>query len=123
MATELLWIGAYLGLYLTSIGVAAWRLGKLANVSQLWRAAIPFQNVVMFGELLGFSKRTAKAFTWIMTLVPLAALFMFIFLGGEVANRTGRRRIIGYILTLPPLIVIGIPILALTAKHVVAQPR
>ena len=34
MATELLWIGASLGLYLTSIGVAAWRLGKLANVSQ-----------------------------------------------------------------------------------------
>jgi hypothetical protein len=117
MATELLMPTVLVSLaWYLSISITTYRLAGIGGDPLAMRAFRPITNVTMLFEIAGKSRRSSR---WTMLLLlglPVVGSLMFATLGGALMVRTGRRRITGFILALPPLALLGLPLIAYSAR-------
>jgi MFS family permease len=117
MTTELLIPTLLVSLaWYLSISITTYRLAAIGGDPHAMRAFRPVTNVTMLFEIAGKSRRNSR---WTMLLllgVPVVGSVMFATLGGALMARTGRRRITGFILALPPLALLGLPLIAYSAR-------
>ena len=117
MATELLIPTLLVSLaWYLSISITTYRLAAIAGDPRAMRAFRPVTNVTMLFEIAGKSRRSSR---WTMLLLlglPVVGSVMFATLGGALMVRTGRRRVTGFILALPPLALLGLPLIAYSAR-------
>ena len=81
-----------------------------------WQVLVPGANALLVYEFAGRSRAegiTALAF---LVAIPLLGALFLTRLGGQLARKTGRTALVGYVLTLPGLAFLGFPILAITAR-------
>jgi hypothetical protein len=99
-----------------SISATTYRLAAIGGYPQPRRAFRPIANISMLFEMAGKSR--ASSF-WSMALVlsvPIVGGIMFARLGGALMELTGRRRLTGYVLAMPPLALLGLPLIAYSAR-------
>src|SRR5438045_2620848 len=105
-----------------SISITTYRLAAIGGHPHPMRGFRPITNVTMLFEIAGKSHGSSR---WTMLLLlglPVVGSLMFATLGGALMARTGRRRITGFILALPPLALLGLPLIAYSARTVQPSP-
>jgi hypothetical protein len=99
-----------------SISTCTYRLAAISGQPHPMRAFRPVTNITMLFEMAGKSRSSSR---WTMLLLlglPVVGSVMFATLGGALMVRTGRRRLTGYVLALPPLALLGLPLIAYSAR-------
>jgi hypothetical protein len=66
-------------------------------------------------------KRHSRWMVFILLGLPVIGAVMFAALGGALMAQTGRPRLTGYVLALPPVALLGLPLIAYSARSVM-QP-
>ena len=100
-----------------SISTCTYRLAAISGYPRPMRAFLPITNVTMLFEIAGKSRRSSR-WTLLLLGLPVIGSLMFARLGGALMVRTGRRRLTGYVLALPPLALLGLPLIAYSARTV-----
>jgi hypothetical protein len=117
MATELLLPTLLVSIaWYLSISLSTYRLAAISGHPQPMRAFRPVTNITMLFEIAGKSRRSSRWAMLAMLGVPIIGSVMFAALGGALMARTGRRRFTGYVLALPPLALLGLPLIAYSAR-------
>ena len=109
--------GAYFFMASIAIGVASWRLGALQSEPRLWKCAVPFLNTLILGRLLAMDPGVALILALLLFWLPYSAVLILPFLAGVYARRTGRPAWLGWILSLFPFSIVGLLVLAATARR------
>jgi hypothetical protein len=104
-----------------SISTATYRLAAMGGHPQAMRAFIPVENISMLYEIAGKDRRKSRWAIVLLLGLPIVGSVMFARLGGALMQQTGRSRLTGYVLALPPLALLGLPLIAYSAK-MVRQP-
>jgi len=101
-----------------SISTCTYRLAAISEYPRPMRAFLPITNVTMLFEIAGKSRRSSRWTLLLLLGLPVIGSLMFARLGGALMVRTGRRRLTGYVLALPPLALLGLPLIAYSARTV-----
>lgn len=104
-----------------SISTCAYRLASIGGHPHPMRAFRPVENMAMLFEIAGKSRGSSRWALLLMLSVPIVGGVMFATLGGALMAQTGRRRLTGYVLAIPPLALLGLPLIAYSARSVM-QP-
>jgi hypothetical protein len=99
-----------------SISTCTYRLAVMASHPQPWRAFLPVENVAMLYAIAG--KRHSRWALLVLLGLPVVGAVMFAALGGALMEATGRPRLTGYVLAIPPLALLGLPLIAYSARRV-----
>jgi hypothetical protein len=109
---------SYLVLIYVACGLAAWRLGVLSGEAGLpRRALIPFKNQLLLCATLRIDKGVSVLILLFLLVLPISIIVIFPYLAGRLAVLTGRKRWIGWLVTLPPITVFGFVALALSSRR------
>lgn len=100
-----------------AIGAAAWRLGNFRGQDRLWRSAVPFWNMLILGQLLRFDPGISLLLGLLLFWLPYSAVVILPILAGIYARRTGRPRWLGWALSIYPFWMLGLIVLAATARR------
>ena len=124
MATELLIPSVLVSLaWYLSISTCTYRLAAMAGHPHPKRAFRPVTNITMLFEIAGKSRGSSRWAMLALIGVPIVGSVMFAALGGALMARTGRRRLTGYVLAMPPVALLGLPLIAYSARMVVQPAR
>jgi hypothetical protein len=99
-----------------SISTCTYRLAAIGGHPNPTRAFRPIANISMLFEMAGKSRRSTRWSLILLLGVPIVGGVMFATLGGALMEQTGRRRLTGYVLAMPPLALLGLPLIAYTAR-------
>lgn len=117
MAAELLIPTVLVSLaWYLSISTCTYRLAAIGGHPHPMRAFRPVTNITMLFEMAGKSRRSSRWTLLLLIGVPVVGSIMFATLGGALMARTGRRRLTGYVLAMPPLALLGLPLIAYSAR-------
>ncbi|HEU0075083.1 MAG TPA: hypothetical protein VFS30_13855 [Dehalococcoidia bacterium] len=111
--------GIYFLLASVAIGAAAWRLAVLRGEGRMWRCAVPFWNTLILGEFLRVDHGIALILALLLFWLPYSAVLILPILAGIYARGTGRPRWWGWALSVFPFSMLGLLILAATARRAV----
>jgi hypothetical protein len=124
MATELLIPTLLVSIaWYLSISTCTYRLAAMAGNPHPLHAFRPVTNVTMLFEIAGKSRGSSRWSMLALVGVPIVGSVMFALLGGALMARTGRRRLTGYVLATPPLALLGLPLIAYSARTVLQPVR
>jgi hypothetical protein len=99
-----------------SISTCTYRLAAMGGHPRPWRAFLPVENVAMLYAIAG--KRHSRWVVLLLLGLPVIGAVMFAALGGALMQATGRSRLTGYVLAMPPVALLGLPLIAYTARRV-----
>ena len=99
-----------------SISTTTYRLAAMGGHPNPMRAFRPIENIGMLFEMAGKSRRSSRWSVFLLLSVPIVGGVMFAMLGGALMEQTGRRRLTGYVLAMPPLALLGLPLIAYSAR-------
>jgi hypothetical protein len=99
-----------------SISTTTYRLAAMGGHAHPRRAFRPIANICMLFEMAGKSRANSFWSVALVVSVPIVGGIMFARLGGALMELTGRRRFTGYVLAMPPLALIGLPLIAYSAR-------
>jgi len=117
MATELLLPTLLVSVaWYLSISTCTYRLAAIGGHPNAMRAFRPIENIGMLFEMAGKSRRSSRWSVFLLLSVPVVGGVMFATLGGALMEQTGRRRLTGYVLAMPPVALLGLPLIAYSAR-------
>jgi len=99
-----------------SISTCTYRLAAIGGHPNPRLAFRPIANIGMLFEMAGKSRRSSRWSVLLLLGVPIVGGVMFATLGGALMEQTGRRRLTGYVLAMPPLALLGLPLIAYSAR-------
>ena len=97
-----------------SISTCTYRLAAMGGHPRPWRAFLPVENIAMLCSIAG--KRQSRWMVVLLLGVPVVGAVMFATLGGALMEKTGRSRFTGYVLATPPVALLGLPLIAYSAR-------
>jgi hypothetical protein len=103
-------------MYFLSIGFTSWRLALLQHHPGARQALIPIWNVFLLYRLDNRSMVEAATCLVALVALPLVGALLLVPVGASVTKKTGRPWILGALLTVPPVGLIGLPVIAGTAE-------
>jgi hypothetical protein len=103
-----------------SISTCTYRLAAMGGHPNPWRAFRPIENVAMLYAIAG--KRHSRWMVLVLLGIPVIGAVMFATLGGALMEVTGRSRLTGYVLAIPPVALLGLPLIAYSAREVQVVP-
>ena len=106
-----------------SISTCTYRLAVIGGHPRPMRAFRPVTNITMLFEIAGKSRGSSRWAMLALLGLPVVGSVMFAMLGGALMARTGRRRLTGYVLALPPVALLGLPLIAYSARTVLQPVR
>jgi hypothetical protein len=106
-----------------SISTCTYRLAAIGGHPRPTRAFLPIENIAMLFEIAGKSRGSSRWTLILLLGLPIIGGVMFAMLGGALMARTGRRRLTGYLLAMPPVALLGLPLIAYSARTVLQPAR
>ena len=101
-----------------SISTCTYRLAAISGHARPYRAFLPVENIGMLYEIAGKGRGESRWAVILLLGLPLIGGFMFALLGGALMEQTGRSRLPGYVLAIPPVALLGLPLIAYSARTV-----
>jgi hypothetical protein len=119
MATELLLTTLMMTTaWYLAISTSAYHLAVLGGHPNPRRAFLPVENIGMLYEIAGKDRRTSRWAIVFMLGIPIIGSVMFATLGGALMQQTGRSPLTGYVLAIPPVALLGLPLISYSARTV-----
>jgi len=101
-----------------AISLTTYRLAALGGHPNPKRAFLPVENIGMLYEIAGKDRHKSRWTIVFMLGLPVVGSLMFAMLGGALMQQTGRSPLTGYLLALPPVALLGLPLIAYSARSV-----
>jgi hypothetical protein len=101
-----------------AISTCTYRLAALGGHPNPRRAFLPIENIGMLYEIAGKDRSKSRWAIVFMLGIPVVGSLMFSMLGGALMQQTGRSPLTGYLLALPPVALLGLPLIAYSARSV-----
>jgi hypothetical protein len=99
MELTLIW-AALMAATTVVVAIATLRLSYVIGEPRTWRSLVPFTNILLLARLLGIDHGIAVISALLVIFLSPTLVFVLPFLAGRYAVRTGRRRWLGWILSL-----------------------
>jgi hypothetical protein len=101
-----------------SISICAYKLARMAGYERPVRAFLPVENIGMLYEIAGKRRSQSRWALFLLLGLPIIGAVMFATLGGALMEQTGRSRLPGYVLAIPPVALLGLPLIAYSARMI-----